>query len=119
MIGAQFLHSLDGGNTWTQATTKPLEGFSPLGLSVLPDGTAFAALDNTITQTSAIAVYVLAAVRSGWEWEWEWERSPIFEAHLWAPRCKRPAALRECGGAMSDAVAFACVICRAMSRRYN
>jgi hypothetical protein len=70
LIGAQFLHSLDGGNTWTQATTKPLQGFSPLGLSVLPDGTAFAALDNTITQTSAIAVYVLAAVRSGWEWEW-------------------------------------------------
>jgi hypothetical protein len=66
LIGAQFLHSLDGGNTWTQATTKPLEGFSPLGLSVLPDGTAFAALDNTITQTSAIAVYVLT-VRSGWE----------------------------------------------------
>jgi len=54
---AQFLHSLDGGQTWAQDSTKPLQGFTPLGLSVLPDGTAFAALDNTITQESAIAVY--------------------------------------------------------------
>jgi hypothetical protein len=62
--GAQFLHSLDGGQTWAQDSTKPLQGFTPLGLSVLPDGTAFAALDNTITQESAIAVYagVLHAV---------------------------------------------------------
>jgi len=53
---AWFLYSGDGGMTWTQGTT-PMQGYTPLGLSFVDPTHAFAALDNTITQEAAIAVY--------------------------------------------------------------
>ncbi len=34
-----------------------MKGYSPMGLSFVDPTHAFASLDNTVTQTSAIAVY--------------------------------------------------------------
>jgi hypothetical protein len=53
---AWFLYSADGGITWTQSGT-PMTGYMGLGLSFVDPTHAFAALDNTLTQTSAIAGY--------------------------------------------------------------
>jgi len=51
-----FLSSADGGKTWTKDPTS-LPGYSPLGLSFVDPTHAWAALDNVITQESAIAAY--------------------------------------------------------------
>jgi hypothetical protein len=42
--------------TWKQSGA-PMKGYSPLGLSFVDPTHAFSALDNTVTQEAAIAVY--------------------------------------------------------------
>lgn len=53
---AWFLYSSDGGVTWSHGT-PPMQGYMSLGLSFPDAAHAWAALDNVLTQESAIAVY--------------------------------------------------------------
>lgn len=51
-----FLHSVDGGNTWTYHQ-KPIPGTMVLALDMVDTTCGYAAVDNTITQASSIAKY--------------------------------------------------------------
>jgi photosystem II stability/assembly factor-like uncharacterized protein len=53
---AWFLYSGDGGITWSHGV-PPMSGYMGLGLSFVDPTHAFAALDNTLTQESAVAAY--------------------------------------------------------------
>jgi len=53
---AWFVHSTDGGKTWTPDASL-LRGYYALGISAVSPNVAFAAVDNLITQSSGIAKY--------------------------------------------------------------
>jgi len=53
---AWFLHSVDGGNTWT-FHQKPIPGSMVLSLDMVDPNIGYAALDNTVLQKSEIAKY--------------------------------------------------------------
>ena len=52
-----FVETTDGGHTWN-AQKHELPGFYTLGLDVVSDKVAYAAVDNLITQQSALAHFV-------------------------------------------------------------
>lgn len=53
---AWFVHSSDGGKTWTPDTTV-LHAYYALGISTVGANVAYAAVDNLLTQESGIAKY--------------------------------------------------------------
>ena len=56
LAGAWFVHSTDGGKSWTPDSLT-LRGFYALGISMVNPNVGFAAVDNLITQTSSVAKY--------------------------------------------------------------
>ena len=53
---AWFVETLDGGKTWNPLTHQ-IFGYYALGLDVVNDKLAYAAVDNLLTQTSGVAKY--------------------------------------------------------------
>ena len=60
---AWFVVSEDGGRTW-DAEKHTIPGYYALGLDVVSDKIAYAAVDNLITQTSGVAKYLDLSVPS-------------------------------------------------------